>query len=461
LRSLGISETDFIRECDVTFKQSIKFVDWLHAPSENQSHSYHHVFDYAHRQPLELAPYWLMNKAQGNTSSYVDAVSIQGVICDAGLAPKTMTHPEYEGLASYAYHLDAIKFAALLTRHGTEKLGVSHLKANVSDVLLDEVGDISAVVSDKYGVLEADFFVDCSGFSSLLLGQNLGVKFVSKQDVLLADTALAMQIPLASDSDPIPSYTVSTAQEAGWIWDIGLTTRRGTGYVYSSKHTSDERAETVLREYAARTIGEKAQDLSCRKIPMNVGYREKFWHKNCVAVGLAQGFVEPLEATGLLVYDAAARSLAAQFPMSRAAIPALAEQFNQRLRSVWDGVIDFIKLHYYLSERDDNAFWSDNRSPDTTPESLLKKLDLWKHQPPSDYDFSSRLDIFNLDNYLYVLYGMGFDTSVDNFDAHFFEHEKAKNIIQSIQVNAREVTTSMLPNRELLARIQRYGLQKI
>jgi len=461
LRSLGISETEFIRECDVTFKQSIKFVDWLRAPSEKKSHSYHHVFDYAQRQHLELSPYWLMNKAQGHLGSYVDTVSIQGVLCDAGLGPKNMTHPEYEGSASYAYHLDAIKFAHLLARHGSEKLGVTHLRANVSDVLLDECGDIHAIVSDKHGVIEADFFVDCSGFSSLLLGKKLGVEFISKQDILLADTALAMQIPYASGSDPIPSYTLSTAQEAGWIWDIGLTTRRGTGYVYSSKYTSDERAESVLRAYAAQSLGDKADELNCRKISMNVGYREKFWHRNCVAVGLAQGFVEPLEATGLLVYDAAARSLAAQFPMSRGAMPALADQFNRRLRSVWDGVIDFIKLHYYLSARDDNEFWLANRSLSTVPESLLKKLELWKHQPPSDYDFSSRLDIFNLDNYLYVLYGMDFDTSVDHFPARFPEREKAQRIIQSIQTHAQKMKASQLSNRELIARIHRYGLQNI
>jgi len=461
LRSLGISETEFIRECDVSFKQSIKFVDWLHTPTEKQSHSYHHVFDYAQRQHLELTPYWLMNKAQGRSGSYVDTVSIQGILCDAGLGPKNMTHPEYQGSVSYAYHLDAVKFAHLLARHGSEKLGVTHLKGNVSDVLLDETGDIRAIVSDKHGAIEADFFVDCSGFSSLLLGKKLGVDFISKQDVLLADTALAMQIPYASDGAPIPSYTLSTAQEAGWIWDIGLTSRRGTGYVYSSKYTSDERAEAVLRDYAARSLGDKSRDFDCRKIPMNVGYREKFWHKNCVAVGLAQGFVEPLEATGLLVYDAAARSLATQFPMSRGAMPALADQFNQRLRCVWDGVIDFIKLHYYLSERDDNEFWLANRSLESVPESLQKKLALWKHQPPSDYDFSSRLDVFNLDNYLYVLYGMDFDTSVDHLSGRYPEGDKAQIIIQSVHAQAQKMKASQLSNRELIARIHRYGLQKI
>jgi len=192
-----------------------------------------------------------------------------------------------------------------------------------------------------------------------------------------------------------------------------------------------------------------------------VGYREKFWHKNCVAIGLAQGFVEPLEATGLLVYDAAARLLAAQFPSCIGAIPEVANRFNQRLQHVWDGVIDFIKLHYYLSRREDSEFWKANRLRESVPESLLKSLELWRFQPPSEYDFPSRLDIFNLDNYLYVLYGMEFETDTHNLMARFPERERARMQFNKMQHNARSALESSLPNRELIERIRTFGLQKI
>ena len=454
LEYLGISETDFIRECDASFKQSIKFVDWLHNPKGNRGNNfYHHLFDFPCIQPFDLTSYWLLNSSQ--EFSYADAVSIQGRICDLGLAPKQMVDPEYVGTTNYAYHLDAAKFARLLTKHAVNNLGVKHQLANVQQVVVSADGNIEKLITDK-GEFFADFFVDCSGFNALLIGQQLGVGFINKKSTLFADYALAVQVPYADENAPIPCYTIATAKESGWIWDIGLTSRRGTGYVYSSAHTTHERAEEVLRSY----LGPEHKDVSCRKIAMNVGYREKCWVKNCAAIGLAQGFVEPLEATGLLVYDATARMLADLFPACFDEIPAAAAQFNLRARHAWEKVIDFVKLHYFISQRDDSDFWLDNRSPTTASDELLAKLATWRYQLPTEYDFPSRMEIFNLENYLYVLYGMNYPTDLSGRASRYIDSARAKTVIQKIQQHAAAASNQLLPHRELIERIKRYGLQK-
>lgn len=452
LQYLGISETDFIRECDATFKQSIKFVDWQKSPTQTGGDYYHHLFDYPCIQPLDLTPYWLLDPTQ----SYADTVAIQGVICDLGLGPKQMTNKEFEGITQYAYHLDAAKFARLLTRHAVEKLGVKHVLANVQRARVNSVGQIEKIVTDA-GELAADFFVDCSGFAALLIADALGVGFINKQDSLFADYALAAQIPYAQPNAPIPSFTIASAKEAGWIWDIGLSARRGTGYVYSSQHTTHERAEQVLRDY----LGDNAKDINCRRIPMRVGYREQFWVGNCAAIGLSQGFVEPLEATGLLVYDATARMLADIFPARATELTWAAQQFNSRTRNAWDKVIDFVKLHYFISQRDDSDFWRDNRRPETASDRLLANLEAWRYQVPSDYDFSSRMEIFNLENYLYVLYGMNYPTSLEARRSRYGEQASARELINAIRQQAKRSAAQLLPHRELIERIQRYGLQKI
>ena len=455
LQYLGISESEFIRECDATFKQSIKFVDWTHTPTPECSSYYHHVFDYPDQSRGDLAHQWLARS--GRRIPFADAVSVQGQICDQGLGPKLITQPEYEGVTSYAYHLDAAKFARLLTRHAVEELGVTHMLADVVRVRQGESGDIEAVLTDRHGEVTADLFVDCTGFSSLLLGQTLGVGFVDKQDTLFADYALAAQVPYTEPNAAIPSHTISTAQESGWIWDIGLPARRGTGYVYSSAHTDHARAEEVFRRY----LGAQGEAAELRRIPMKVGYREHSWHKNCVAIGLSQGFVEPLEATGILVYDAMARMLADTFPASKAVMDIVARQFNERVRYAWDRVIEFIKLHYCISQREDSEFWLDNRNPASIPAALQEKLKLWRSQPPSDYDFPSKLEIFNLPNYLYVLYGMGFETALDPVRERYAGALGEAASSSHIAEVARQLSAQLPRHRELIDKIKRFGLQKI
>ncbi|WP_339719455.1 tryptophan halogenase family protein [uncultured Paraglaciecola sp.] len=454
LRMIGVNEAEFIRECDVTFKQSIKFVDWLHAPTSGNHHSYHHLFNYPHTPGFDLTPYWLLKKGD---QAYANHVSFQASICDLNLSPKRITDREYAGNLEYAYHLDAGKFSKFLASHGRDKLGIHHQVLTIQDVILSADGSIEKLRSKEGQLISADFFVDCSGFASRLMGDALKIGFVSKAHQLLVDTAVAMQVPYADESKEIPPYTIATAHEAGWTWDIGLSKRRGVGYVYSSNHTSHDRAEEILRKY----IGAESIDLTARRIPMNVGYREKFWHKNCVAIGLAAGFVEPLEATALLIVEATAKLLADKLPTTTKGMGYAEKTFNDISRYAWDKVIDFIKLHYYLSKRSDSQFWLDNVNPNSAPESLLEKLDYWQFNLPTQSDFSSKYEVFQLENYQYVLYGMEFMTDLNNISQRFPFSEIAAKEVTKLNKHAEQLQKNLPAHREIINKIKQYGISKI
>jgi tryptophan halogenase len=450
LAKFGISESEFIRRCDVTFKQSIKFINWLDKSKHGENNFYHHLFDAPSRFGDDLTPKWLNQSRQHN---YGDFVSAQHSICEQGLAPKAITDGEYQGELAYSYHLNAAKFAVLLAENAKEKFSVEHIKANINKAILGPDGNIQTLSTDSAGELAFDFYIDCSGFNSILLGKALQVPFVDKSDQLFVDKALVVQVPTSKDSE-IPPYTLATAHQAGWIWDIALPDRRGVGFVYSSAHMSDAQASAKLDHY----LGKQGEELTYRTLPMKIGYREKFWHKNCVAMGLAQGFLEPLEATSILLTDLAANMLANRFPDTLESMPLLADRFNHAMRYSWEGVVDFIKLHYCLSDRSDSNFWVDNRQATTIPDSLSKKLDLWQNYTPRKDDFFSQFEVFFWDNYLYVLYGMKFNTqplieTAGNNEHSLYHQKQIKDFSQFL--------TNKLPkHRELLDKIQRYGLQK-
>jgi len=299
LKQIGVSETDFLRECDASFKQGSKFVGWV-----NGTDAYYHPFtlpaDYIERN---LAPYWLEGP---RSASFADSLCFQTRLCDHSLAPKQITTPEFAGLANYAYHLDAGKFVPFLQKHCTDKLGVTHVLDEIVEVVSHD-GFIEQLRTKTGSPLPGDLFIDCSGFAALLIGKHFGVPFVSCKDTLFIDKALAVQVPYQTADAPIASVTVSTAQSAGWIWDIGLTTRRGVGYVYSSAYATEESAARELRAY----IG---ADVSYRAININSGYRREFWVGNCVAVGLSAGFLEPLEASAIVMIELSAKSIAELLP---------------------------------------------------------------------------------------------------------------------------------------------------
>lgn len=444
LKKFGISELDMLKECQATFKQGIKFNDWLNDPVRHGPHHYYHPFDYPDIQSIDMPGHWLA--AGRKERSFADYVSLQARMCEMGLAPKLVEQPEYMGAAAYAYHFDAGKFAELLASNAQARYGVNKLEATVVGVEKAEDGSLIALHTDRLGTVQADFFVDCSGFASRLLGCEMGVAFRDKGDQLLVDRALVVQCPYEDMRGPLPCVTFATARPSGWIWDIALQNRRGVGYVFASEFCSNEAAEQDFRAY----LGDQSGRFNLRTIPMRIGYRDVFWCKNCVAIGLSQGFVEPLEATGLLMFDASASVLAELLPSRREQLEVAAQQFNEVMQYAWDRVIDFIKLHYCLSRRDDSDFWLVNRHPDTMPDSLCEQLARWRHRVPRHVDFPNIYSVFSLENYLYVMYGMDFETDLSGSGHRYLDVTMAQKRLAMRDEQLRKVTGKLPTHRELI-----------
>ena len=246
---------------------------------------------------------------------------------------------------------------------------------------------------------------------------------------MFTDRALACKIPYDRADAPIESYTIATAHEAGWTWDIGLQQRRGVGYVYSSRHSDDTRAEAVLRGY----LGAAAEGLSPLQLRFETGYRPEHWRRNCVAVGLAGGFVEPLESTGIALVELGAYLLTHALPADLDDLPRLARHYNAMMAARYERIIDFIKMHYCLSQRRDAPFWIDNAALAGIPPSLQDKLAMWRHRPPHRLDFVGDLEMFQVASWQYVLYGMEFHTDLAPM-RHAYPHvEAARREFAAIQ----------------------------
>jgi tryptophan 7-halogenase len=456
LQKMGISETDFIRECDVSFKQGAKFAKWVTGADDD--FYYHPLVLPQGYFDIDLFKYWQKDK-QG--MSFSEAVCFQEQLCEKGLAPKLITSPEYAAVANYAYHLNAGKFAEFLKAHCINTLGVDYIQDHVCQINSIDSGDIASLSTKEHGDIAGDLFVDCTGFSALLIGQHYQVPFISKKDILFIDTALAVQVPYEEGADAIASHTISTAQEAGWIWDIGLPSRRGVGHVYSSRHTTQAEAEKVLRCYLKDSIGDKSDSIALRKIDINPGIREKFWVNNCVAVGISAGFLEPLEASALVMIELAVATIAEQMPANRECMDIVAKSFNERFNYNWDRIIDFLKLHYIASKREDSAFWRDNRDPATIPDSLKSLMTLWQHRSPSEYDFHYKREVFSAASYQYVLYGMDFNFTPNERPASEAEEKMAQRMFAENKQVTEKYVSALPSNRELINKIHQFGFSKI
>ncbi|MFC4526297.1 tryptophan 7-halogenase [Dyella halodurans] len=438
LSAIGLDERRFLVGATATYKQGIHYRHWVRPEGATGNDHFFHPFSVPSQRPggPELLPYWLLGAAPEGMS-FADAVSMQSRLVDQNRGPKRLTDPDYQGPMNHAFHFDAACFAKVLAEHGQQVLGVKHHVATVERTELDEQGAIARVITKELGELTADLYVDCTGLRGSLIGHVMKSPFRSRRDVLFADRAVAMQVPYERPDAPIPSYTISTAQEAGWIWDIGLQKRRGVGYVYSSRHTDDERAEEVFRRY----LGAAAEGLKAMHIKFETGYRPEHWRKNCVAVGLAGGFVEPLESTGIALVELATYLLTHLLPGDTDDMERAARHFNEMMVARYDRIIDFIKMHYCLSQRRDSPFWIDNADASSIPQTLRDRLAEWKHRPPHRLDFVSDLEMFLVSSWQYVLYGMEFKTNLEPMRSAYPRFEEARRefaMIQQVAANAAD-----------------------
>ena len=457
LRSLGIEEAEFMRGSHATFKQGIRFDDWEVTPQRDDqgelTHShYFHPFEapYWSREELNLLPYWLM-KDKNDRPPFAQAVTFQKKIADAGLSPKGIHQGNFQGPLNYAYHFDAHRFAEVLERFA-KGLGVRHLSGKLTGAVLDNDGAIAHVTTAEHGDLTADLYIDCTGFRAELIGSVLKSEFKPIRDILFTDRAITVQVPYEKPDGKLESYTISSAHEAGWTWDIALSDRRGIGYVYASDYTTDERAEQVLREYVGRTSD---ADITPRRISFTAGYRPRQWVKNCVAVGLSAGFLEPLESTGMVLIESAVNKIVEFFPFSGPADTS-APIFNDLMTRRYDTIIGFIKLHYCLSRRDE-PFWVDNRKPESIPQHLRDLLTLWKTRPPSRFDFVLDHESFAFFSYQYILYGMNFETDYEAARGSLQSSELADQLFARIINFGEQASRDLMPHRSLIDAVYKDG----
>lgn len=445
LAAIGIDEARFLRECGATFKQGIRFVDWLRPPGSGGIDHYFHPFNTPSQRPgaPDLLSYWLLGAA-GADVPFAEAATMQKRVADAGRGPKRVGDADYQGRMNYAYHFDAGRFATLLAEHG-RSLGVRHIVATVEQVTLAADGAIAGVITREAGALSADLYIDCSGFRAALIGGALGEPLHSVRDVLFVDRALAVQVPYAREDAPLPSYTISTAHEAGWTWDIALQRRRGVGYVYSSRHSDDDRAEAVLRRY----LGAAGADATPRLLRFDAGWRRRQWIRNCVAIGLSAGFLEPLESTGIGLIEIATYLVAHLLPAD-GDFERVAARYNAGMTARYERIVDFLKLHYCLSRREDSAFWRDNTDPAGIPDTLRDLLAMWRHRPPHRLDFVTDLEMFFPASWQFVLYGMGFETDPAALRPVHRRIEQAREEFRTLRAVAARAIDDLPPHRALL-----------
>ena len=386
LNQLGVSESEFFKATDATFKVAAHFIDWnrdekgrpieflnvLNAPGAidgRQLADYFVTFDPAHAAPeAGLA--------------YVRAFSPVVDIVQGNLAPRRLGAPDFSGEVGYTYHFDATKLAAFLKDLATSR-GVKHVLDDVDAVNLDERGFVKSLTLRHNGEHAVDLVIDCTGFRGSILQQALGEPFEPYGDYLLNDRAAVVQIP-HQDPRVIAPTTRATGFSAGWNFRIPLTTRVGTGYIFSSQFISDEKAiEELLAFY-----GDQARGFEPRIIRMRTGRVRNAWVKNCVALGLSSGFIEPLEATAIFMTDLGTRWLQHYLP-TQDFEPELAAAYNRQIRRVFEEVRDCVQAHYHLSNRQDSEYWRAAREGMKLSERLQENLKVWRSTTPEDLDLDS------------------------------------------------------------------------
>lgn len=388
---LGIDENDFIKNTQGTFKLGIQFVNW-----GSLGNSYVHPFGpYGMSMGyLSFYHYWLRHAAAGKTIDPGEySIAIQAALRGRFMPPTKMPNSPLSQI-SYAYHFDAGLYAKYL-RDFAQARGVERIEGEIERVKLRaENGFIEKVVLKTGQELSAQLFIDCTGFRGLLIEKAMNTGYDDWTHWLPCDTAVV--VPSSNKTDPLP-YTRSTAHTAGWQWRIPLQHRTGNGHVFCSKYMSDEQAKKILLENIEGDVLAEP-----RFIRFKTGMRRKFWNKNCVAMGLASGFLEPLESTSIHLIQSSISKLIALLPMADID-PTVVDKYNELLTSEFTFVRDFIILHYKVSQRTDSEFWNYCRHMEV-PETLQKKLDLYQ---ASGRLFRDNNELFDEVSWFSVMQGQG------------------------------------------------------
>jgi tryptophan halogenase len=383
---MDIDEREFMVATQATFKLGIWFDNWA-----NLGDSYIHSFGVIGQGSwmAEFHEYWLELHAQGLGGNLED-------YCLEWKAAKQGKFAIQVGKTSlnYAYHLNATAYAQFL-RTKSEALGVRRVEGKIAKVNVSaQTGNIESLDLDGGASVPGDFFIDCTGFRGLLIGEVLGVGFEDWGHWLAADSAWAVQ---TESTQAPPPYTRAIAHAIGWQWRIPLQHRMGNGIVYSSRFCSDDEARALLlKNLTSPAIAET------RQLRFRTGRRLHPWHRNCVALGLAAGFLEPLESTSIHLITTALIRLMRLFPFSRE-FEAQAERFNTESKFEWEEVRDFIILHYKQTRRNDSSFWNYYRTMEV-PRNVTHRIELFRNNA---YVWPDKVNLFRVDSWLQVMMGQG------------------------------------------------------
>jgi tryptophan 6-halogenase len=414
---LGLDESEWMPQCNAAYKLAIKFNNWR----ADGGHFFHPFQRYEVVDGFNMGEWWLKLKRHEEPFDY--ACFTIPAMCNAQRSPRFLDGrvfddkvqdyftvesrgkknilAEHKVQYPYAYHFDASLLAKYLEGYATQR-GVRRVVDDVAEVKLKEDGGIDCVVTQEHGEIHGDLFVDCTGFRGLLINQALKEPFVSFTDSLLCDSAIALQIPRDVKTHGIDPFTSATALSSGWVWNIPLYGRVGTGYVYSSRFTSAEDAE---REFRAH-LGPDSDGLKANHIKMRIGRCRNSWVKNCVAIGLSSGFVEPLESTGIFFIQNGIEELVNHLP---GAVPdeETAKSYNRVVGDAIDGVRDFLICHYRTTDRNDTEFWRATKQVQVSDE-LADKLALWKKRLPNARTINPRFHGFESYSYSVMMLGLNY-----------------------------------------------------
>ena len=363
--SLGIEESEWMPACNATYKCGIAFEGWSTKPGfESYFHPFASMLD---NLTMTQSVHNAKARVNGlNVHAHPNRFFISSALAEQGLAPKPDRNFPFD--IWYGYHFDAVLLGQFLQKKAMQR-GVGHKACHIKHVQLDERGDIASVLTDSGETIAADFFVDCSGFAGLLIQQALKTPFVSFKNNLFNDAAVALPTPIGGD---IPPQTVSTAFKHGWAWKIPLTNRYGNGYVYSSEFCTADEAEHELREH----LGLLDAPVEARHLKMKTGRVTKHWNRNCLAVGLSQGFIEPLEATALLFIQRTISTFVAYLEAGDVSEQAQTS-FNAWLNDMFEGTRDYIVTHYKTNTRSDTEYWRANAQNNDLSDALRMLLGKW------------------------------------------------------------------------------------
>ncbi|MEL6529411.1 MAG: tryptophan halogenase family protein [Pseudomonadota bacterium] len=432
---LGINEDEFVRETNATFKLGIEFVDWF-----EKGHSYIHPFGDFGRDfdAIPFYQYWLHRKLAGQEDDLFSySLMVEACRREKFMRPVPDRPQSAYADINYAFQFDASLYAAFLRRFAEAK-GVERIEGRIESVAQDnETGHVKSVTLEHGQQITGDFFIDCSGFRGLLIEQTLGTGYVDWRQWLPCDRAVA--IPCEKAEYPIP-YTRATARDAGWQWRIPLQHRTGNGHVYCSEFMDDDTAEQVLRDNL-----DGAPLADANRLRFMTGHRKKFWNGNVLALGLAAGFMEPLESTSIHLVQTSLARLLTHFPDKRFN-PSDIEAFNARTLKEYIRVRDFLVLHYTATQRDDTPFWRHCQTIEK-PDELKRRIAQFRE---GGRIFEEPNDVFGTASWLAVMYGQGIDPVATNPLIAKLPIERIDSIIRQIGATIDNAANEMPSHREFI-----------